>query len=136
MLPCSHNENISQSKPIICCEILPHISGAAYKLNVQNELPCSTRGKSYLKAPLHRLCLSVSPSKQGMQGNGVHLRPVCMSSDAQLLAVQLHAAAHSAVEHGGTSAPQTLLTGTPQPTTLHYSFTATLVFIISAARPH
>lgn len=38
--------------------------------------------------------------------------------------------------HSGHFNPQSLLTGTPQPATVRYSFTATLVFIISAARPH
>lgn len=38
--------------------------------------------------------------------------------------------------HSGHFNPQSLLTGTPQPATMRYSFTATLVFIISAARPH
>lgn len=37
---------------------------------------------------------------------------------------------------GGHFKPRFLLTGTPQPATMCYSFTATLVFIISAARPH
>lgn len=38
--------------------------------------------------------------------------------------------------HSGHFNPQFLLTGTPQPATMCYSFTATLVFIISTARPH
>jgi len=38
--------------------------------------------------------------------------------------------------HSGHFNPQSLLTGTPQPATVRYSFAATLVFIISAARPH
>lgn len=49
------------------------------------------------------------PPKQGMQGNGVQLTPVCRSSDAQLLAErlqpELHAAAHSAMERGGPFSP-------------------------------
>lgn len=64
------------------------------KLNVRTPVPALT---------VHR------PPKQGMQGNGVHLTPVCRSGDAQLLAErlqpELHAAAHSAMERGGPFSP-------------------------------
>lgn len=77
--------------------------------------------------------------EEGTRRREAHLRPVCRSGDVWLWAGQPQSGCVlllSVPWHTGYFNPESLLTGTSQPATMRYSFTATLVFIISAARPH
>lgn len=76
-------------------------------------------------------------------GRAQDLRPICsLSAGTVMYSCGLSGHSRGCVLllsvpwHSGPFNPQFLLTGTPQPATMCYLFTATLVFIISAARPH